>query len=107
MGIPANSDLIALITAPVVTAIVTWWLANRSKNSDARLQTESQLLGLGPIIIQGQNKRIGELEAQISSMWAEIGLARSEVASARASERNCLQRVMLLEHRLGITHEEE
>lgn len=88
----------AAILAAVASGVVSYWIARISKAYDARGAAEAALIGSGPTIIAEQNRRMGEMQTEINRLWHEVQLAHKR-------EQKCMQRVSVLEARLGIKPE--
>lgn len=79
IGAIDTNTLTTIITA-IGAAVITFAVARFGKSWDARGQAEAALMGIGPAIIQEQNKRIGNLTEQIEALWKRDRECREELA---------------------------
>jgi hypothetical protein len=98
--IAANPNMFGGIAAAITTGLITYLIMRSSKGTDARSTAEAALIGIGPTIITAQNLRIGALETETGRLWKEL-------VEAQYRERTCLQRLYIIEAKLGIEHDEE
>jgi hypothetical protein len=97
--IAAYPNLFGGIAASITTGVLTYIIMRSSKGVDARSTAEAALIGIGPTIITAQNIRIGALETETARLWKEL-------VEAQYRERTCLQRLYIIEAKLGINSEE-
>lgn len=90
----AEVNLLASIGAIFLASVLTYLFSRFGKAADARGAAEAALMGLGPAIIQEQNKRIAQASAQIEALWKRDEECRREL---RASA----ERIYILERKVG------
>lgn len=88
----ADPNFLASGLAIIATGIVTYLITRFGKAADARGLAEAALVGIGPIIIEGQNKRISELTNQVDMLWTRDSECREKLAAAAA-------RILVLEQK--------
>lgn len=81
----------ATFTAALGTGIVGYFFAVLTKKYDARGQYEAALIGIGPQIIETQNRRIAELEEEVRQT------RRDCQREMRERDADCHRRIAALE----------
>jgi hypothetical protein len=61
-----------LVAAATTTGLFAYLTMRRSKYYDARAASETAMWGIGPKIIEDQNRRIESQNTQISKLWERI-----------------------------------
>jgi hypothetical protein len=61
-----------LVAAAATTGLFAFLTMRRSKYYDARSASETAMWGIGPKIIEDQNRRIESQNTQISKLWERI-----------------------------------
>ena len=84
-----GDNLWATIGSIVATAVVTYLISRATRNFDARGQAEAALIGIGPKIIEEQNRRISDLSAENARMWTIVQEHRTEIIRLSAIEAQC------------------
>lgn len=70
------------IGAALGSGVIMFIVARATKNFDARGQAEAALIGIGPKIIEEQNKRIDSLTKSIDTLWAAERKCQTDLATA-------------------------
>jgi hypothetical protein len=65
-------NLFGLIAGAATTGLFAYLTMRRSKYYDARQSSEAAMWGIGPKIIEDQNKRIENQNTQIGQLWERI-----------------------------------
>lgn len=83
-----DSNLWSAIGAAAGTGLITYFVNRSTRNFDARGQAEAALIGIGPKIIEEQNKRIDSLTKSLDLLWAaerkcqvDLGAALARIAA--------------------------
>lgn len=87
-----DTNILASLGGILLTGVITYGISRISKSSDARGQYEATLLGIGPKIIEEQNRRIDELSRQ----WRDCIQREQECQSQL---RTAFSRIEALESR--------
>lgn len=88
-----DTNILASLGGILLTGVITYGISRISKASDARGQYETTLLGIGPKIIEEQNRRIDELSKQWREIWQREQECRHDLNTA-------LRRIAALEKRM-------
>lgn len=104
--------VIAYYAVPVLTAALAFAAGRYNKGFDARTAAEAALIGTGPTIIAEQNRRIEGLQREMDRLWKqlrEVNERERECQDQLREQRHQLrdqdQKIIALEHRLGIARE--
>lgn len=104
--------VIAYYAVPVLTAALAFVAGRYNKGFDVRTAAESAFMGMMPQVIKEQNERIDAQSREIARLWDQLRdvnkreqHCQSELSEQRHQLRDQQQKIIALEHKLGIARE--
>ena len=79
-----EQTIYATILAPLITGAIGFLVVWYGRRFDARGQAEAALMGIGPVIIQEQNKRIDELSRANDDLWRREHQCQRDLSELRS-----------------------
>jgi len=108
MAITADPNWVATLGAASLTGLITYIVARRGKNDDARSAAEAALIGSGPEIIRQMNERTLQLQQEISKLWErdrechdDLDRMRRIVNERDFTIRELEQKLIAVDHKLN------